>query len=497
MYRPTRSLGVDDLLQLQSLLAYEQDKRTQHIEECQKSPSLVHLHPIYRTASPSEISAAALAERERLAQAIFNLKALRDEYRRERTRQIQSYLEEYRRQALIRAALQEEEERYYRQCIAAAIEQRRAAEAWDQYRQLQAIERRPDYSQYRSDQLADLLQQLFGNQTISVEREREEEARQDEDMMAEVWKCLNEQKQQYETPRSVFLTPKQDASESIPSTPEHASSPEESDEEEEEEMTDEAQTKVDAPPPLSDHVVTLQDLINQLASQPVLVDHQRVSPAQKLNQAVYSDEPKPSGIWQKDQPSKAEKPQVKIPENDKKIPYLPQHAFTEAEPTPTREYMTDSPLTEENQAFVDRIAAEQQEETKEDPKKKAVEDLDEISRQLKQSELVHRWQQVLSQPLTFTKQEEGTLLLTATTDHNRAFLGSEDELVRVMLKLDTVDSLGDESIRNYRRELVKKCQDMLDQLDHHKQAELQKAVSKSKSQEKKKRRRHRRNQKRH
>ncbi|KAG1222130.1 hypothetical protein G6F68_020731 [Rhizopus microsporus] len=90
--------------------------------------------------------------------------------------------------------------------------------------------------------------------------------------------------------------------------------------------------------------------------------------------------------------------------------------------------MTDSPLTEENQAFVDRIAAEQQEETKEDPKKKAVEDLDEISRQLKQSELVHRWQQVLSQPLTFTKQEEGTLLLTATTDHNRAFLGSEDEL---------------------------------------------------------------------
>lgn len=427
MYGQSKSLSIDDLFQLQSLLAYEQEERTKHIEACQNSPNVMHLNSIYRVASPSEISAAALAERQRLDQAIFNIRSLRDEYRRERTRQVQTYFNEYQRQALIRAALQEEEENYYRQCIAAAIEQRRAAQTWNDYLGRQKEEAN-DYSQYRSDQLAELLRQIFGEKQIEQPEDKDE----DDDTMAEVWKCLSEQRQE----------------------PESVSPPDTS----YEEMSNKAL------PPLSDHVVTLQDLVQKLASQPVLVDEQY----------DYSDEPKPSGSWQKTKPLKKEEVQ-RPKDEEKKKPFLPEHILTEAEPTPTKEFMTDSPLTEENQAFVNRIAAEQQHEM-EDPKKaSSLSILDEVNDQIKTGGIIARWKQVLSQPLTFTKQEE-TLLLMANTENNRAFLGAEDELVRLLLKLDTVESLGDQSIREYRRELVKECQNMLDQLDEYKQTELQKAV---------------------
>ncbi|ORE10586.1 hypothetical protein BCV72DRAFT_221311 [Rhizopus microsporus var. microsporus] len=526
MYRrnPTRTWSIDDILQLQSLLAYEQDKRAKHIEECQSSSNVVHLHPIYRSASPAEIAAAARGEKQRLEQALYNLRLLKEEYRRHRTRQIQAYLDEYRRQALIRAVLQEEEERYYRQCIAAALEQQRVNEAWNRYVQMntqqQEIERQLDeayrtgYSEYRAQQLAELLKHLFEQQYQEkdkeyklVEEDDDEKSNNDE-AMAEVWKFLSDQKQDSETPRSAFLTSEHSALEENQLTPETSLSHEASEEEEgyEDEVEEDKTLEDVAPdtshtqralPPLADHVVTLKDLVNQLASQPVLVGEQ-YNPAP--GKTFYCDEPKPSGIWEKGQPKKTEKPKVEIPEVKKK-PYLPEHVFTEAEPTPTSERMSVSPVDEEeeeerkNQRFVDEIAAEQQKETKsKDPQKsKTVQLLNEISKSLESetSDIVSRWQHVLNQPLTFSKQKEGTLLLTATTDANRAYLGSEDELMRAMLKLDTIESNGDESIRSYRRELVQKCQSMLDQLDSHKQAELQKALSASKNQDKKKRRKRR------
>lgn len=528
MYRrkPTRVLSIDDILQLQSLLAYEQDERTKHIEECQNSPDIVHLHTIYRSASPAEIAAAAKAEKQRLEQALYNLRLLKEQYRRQRARQIQAYLDEYRRQALIRAVLQEEEERYYRQCIAAALEQQRVNETWNRYVQMNAhqqeIERQLDeayrtgYSEYRAQQLAELLKHLFEQQYQERDRDenKQEEEEDDEDSsndeaMAEVWKFLSDQKQDSETSRSAFLTLDHSALEENLSTPEaslsHEASEEEEgyDDEEEEDNTpedvapDTSHTRR-ALPPLADHVVTLKDLVSQLASQPVLVGEQYSLAPEKT---FYCDEPKPSGIWEKDQSKKTEKPKVEIPE-DKKKPYLPEHVFTEAEPTPTSERMSVSPLEEEeekeekeNQRFVDEIAAEQQKQTKsKDPQRsKAIQQLDDISKSLESetSDLVGRWQHVLNQSLTFSKQKEGTLLLTATTEANRAYLGSEDELMRVMLKLDTIESNGDESIRNYRRKLVQKCQSMLDQLDSHKQAELQKALSATKNQEKKKKRKRR------
>jgi hypothetical protein len=50
-------------------------------------------------------------------------------------------------------------------------------------------------------------------------------------------------------------------------------------------------------------------------------------------------------------------------------------------------------------------------------------------------------------------------------------------LMKVMLKLDTVNRLGDDSIREERKKLVKKCESMLDDLDQFKQCQWEKAVT--------------------
>ncbi|KAI9256471.1 hypothetical protein BDA99DRAFT_516470 [Phascolomyces articulosus] len=64
--------------------------------------------------------------------------------------------------------------------------------------------------------------------------------------------------------------------------------------------------------------------------------------------------------------------------------------------------------------------------------------------------------------------------------------------MRNMLKLDTVQSNGDEGIRNERRALVKKAECMLEQMDEHKQIEWEMArrTSKQQQQHKKKKNRH-------
>lgn len=231
----------------------------------------------------------------------------------------------------------------------------------------------------------------------------------------------------------------------------------------------------------------LQDLIRRLASEPVLIGEQ---------QTIFSDEPKPSGIW-------AKKPHVKSPTlpplstqtEEKKAAFLPQHIFTDAEPTPTLENMPNTPLgqeeegEEDSQHFVDSVAAAQKNEVvPPDPKiTKMIEELESVSHQLQDddSELVKKWKKVLqggddsSQHLEFSNnQQKGTLVLNASTPFNRQFLGSEDELVRTLLRLDAIESLGDDSIRKQRKGLVKICESMLDKLDAYKQSEWEKAITK-------------------
>lgn len=62
-------------------------------------------------------------------------------------------------------------------------------------------------------------------------------------------------------------------------------------------------------------------------------------------------------------------------------------------------------------------------------------------------------------------------IISASTAENREFLGYEDQIVKILLKLDMIESDGDEHIRNERKTLVKRAEIMLDKLDEYKQKE--------------------------
>ncbi|KAI8967741.1 hypothetical protein BDF20DRAFT_898966 [Mycotypha africana] len=612
--KTNKTLTLDDFLQLQSLLNYEQEARDRHIQACYSPaeenaretilyPFVPHSHPLrLRHVSPQAAHQSRL-EKQRLEQATLNLKYLKDQYRRQRAAEIQAYVEAYRRQALIRAVQQEEEERYQRQCIAAALEQRRVNELWKRYmavkseeaaireqlkqqmllrqqqqqqqQQLAVLEKEKDdidmeeatsdeeegYSRYHSAQLADLLRHVFGQQ-VQQQRERLEEGNDvtyfadehvqdnepapmsDDDAMAmdEVWKYLSDQKKRDSeaAPSSnVGLSASRsldDDAETVSSSPSTATNMESLDDANTEasEMTAEEQQRQEelkALPPLQEHVVTLKDLISQLASEPVLVGEQYNAPSaaattEKPMMQQFSDEPKPSGIWVQEDENLRKKQQQEEEEQQQKKPmtandaattstaqdgpsstedknkeaekeeeegvFLPKQVITEAEPTPQLEQMPNTPVgTEEERP------SEQQKKVVDSRKMKVMEDLDKIEAELtsEDSDLHKRWKHVLdTKNLSFTKQSEGTLLLTASTDANRQFLGSEDELMRVMLKLDAIESNGDEEIRLRRRGLVKQCEHMLDCLDQLKQAQWEPEVT-HQQRKKRHRRRHKKNKK--
>ncbi|KAL7321308.1 hypothetical protein PS15m_001093 [Mucor circinelloides] len=71
--------------------------------------------------------------------------------------------------------------------------------------------------------------------------------------------------------------------------------------------------------------------------------------------------------------------------------------------------------------------------------------------------------------------------IPASTAENREFLGYEDQLVKILLKLDMIESDGDEHIRNERKALVKRAETMLDKLDEYKQKEWERVSCSSHS----------------
>ncbi|GAA5804606.1 hypothetical protein HPULCUR_010108 [Helicostylum pulchrum] len=733
-----KTLTLDDFIQLQALLNYEHAERDRHIWECQsnKEPAIYiqkatppPRYVQFRRDINAQASLQSSLERARLAEALMRLKWLKDQYRRQRALEVQLYLENYRRQALIRSVLEEEEERYYRQCIAAAVEKARIQlclqrfleskqqqqEEWNEqpaevyqqpieaYGQPVEAHEQPDeeheqsdeeheqsdeeygqpvegYDASRTERLENLLQYIFDHQNlreVGYEKQEPTEEEQAKDM-AQVWKFLSDQREnedndermssdeeyegeydddeedsedhaidddmddgmdeedaspppslveqlrylqqqhqqelqqhqqelkQYEQQEQQQLNQQQDErngqqqdeqqqlehlqqkqhekqhheqeqlqleqnqegqkpdqhqrqleqqqqqleqqkkqleqqqekqQEQQPSQEEESNqasqmkeqeTPQDTQPENEPENHHQKQQAIHKKqykhqqkkkkrkhkrrhqhkqhaassqdpnketefPPIQDHVVPLQKLIQRLASEPVLIGEQRTE---------FSDEPKPSGIWAKEVPAKKSPPRKQSPTLvpvSTKAAFLPQHIFTEAEPTPTLENMPNTPLgaqEEEEQEqegfehFVNTVAAEQKnEEVPTDPRKvKAYQELEKVADLLSdpESEIVKRWLFVLQggkdgkQRLDFSKQKEGTLLLSASTPFNRQFLGSEDELLRTMLRLDAVDSFGDASIREERKKLVKKCEDMLEDLDNYKQSQWEKAMIKNK-----------------
>ncbi|KAL9539137.1 hypothetical protein MBANPS3_010441, partial [Mucor bainieri] len=119
----------------------------------------------------------------------------------------------------------------------------------------------------------------------------------------------------------------------------------------------------------------------------------------------------------------------------------------------------------------------------EDPVKIAkFEALSRIEQELDQIRQQHE-DHVLHVPLDFSLDGRSASpdTIPASTAENREFLGYEDQIVKILLKLDMIESDGDEHIRNERKALVKRAETMLDKLDEYKQKEWERVSCSSHS----------------
>ncbi|KAI7905629.1 uncharacterized protein BX663DRAFT_500386 [Cokeromyces recurvatus] len=122
---------------------------------------------------------------------------------------------------------------------------------------------------------------------------------------------------------------------------------------------------------------------------------------------------------------------------------------------------------------------------KEDPiKLSKFEMLGQIEQELDEIRQKHE-DHILQASLDFSPSEinrpHSPVTLNASTLENREFLGYEDMIMKLLLKLDTIESEGDEEIRNERKSLVKRAESMLERLDEYKQREWERASVSSNS----------------
>ncbi|KAF7722289.1 hypothetical protein EC973_003473 [Apophysomyces ossiformis] len=429
-------LALDDYLILQSLLREEQERQER-----------------------------VALERLRLQQALYNLKQLKERYRRERCRRIQHCLDAFRRQALIRQAQEDVE---YRQLIAAAVERQRMDDMWKQYQQQRLrIEREEEqfddeqgFRDFRAEQLGELLRLAFGKpcreQQKEVEKaevdvkdkaqeeeeekeEIEEEQTQDTQSIQDLWKYIVQQQQEKEEEEAKEQEQEYarsiDRSEEIPRSsflaPEH-------------EKLQEA-TLRNRQPSLHDQTTPLKNLVDELVRAPVNVGDQS---------ETWSDN---NAVEQSTEEEGNEEEEEGDVEEEATMPttapmFVPQEIITEAEPTPIQEHDVSMDYMDPYKA--EKLAA-----------------LHDIQKQL--DDIQERKEAaILSSSLSFQPTEKPRpLVLPATTKNNRAYLGYEDEIMQVLLKLDAIESGGDRDVRQVRKQLVKQAETMLERLDDHKQQE--------------------------
>ncbi|ORX51683.1 hypothetical protein DM01DRAFT_1375399 [Hesseltinella vesiculosa] len=107
------------------------------------------------------------------------------------------------------------------------------------------------------------------------------------------------------------------------------------------------------------------------------------------------------------------------------------------------------------------------------PNDQRVVELNKIEQQLDRLER-ETHQLALQTPLEFQVNDQGHLFLDGNTHNNRLFLKYEDDITRLMLQLDNILSDGNPVIRTRRRTIVQKAEHLLDQLDRHRQQEWEK-----------------------
>ncbi|KAJ2961693.1 hypothetical protein NQZ79_g3066 [Umbelopsis isabellina] len=145
--------------------------------------------------------------------------------------------------------------------------------------------------------------------------------------------------------------------------------------------------------------------------------------------------------------------------------FIPQTVLTEAEPTPASE-MSPATLGDELSP-ADELSSSDQDTIDRAEKLTQLAKLESIERKLKDIQATHQ-----SQPLGPLTIDKALKTLPATTKANKEFLRREEELVQLLLQLDSIESFGLDEIRQRRKDAVHTAEKLLQSLDDYKSTSL-------------------------
>ncbi|RUS16914.1 hypothetical protein BC937DRAFT_90657 [Endogone sp. FLAS-F59071] len=440
------NVDLDDYLQVQLLLQREQDRRRHLIEE------------EYERRRLEEEYRARLEEQRRLELALRRLQYCHQESQRQRDLTARETREKQReRRRLLAQAIAEDE---YRRRVAAAIEQRRQAEATKRYREeLLRVQHEQEeaakYEEQRRRQLAKLLRHVFGHQVESDEEEegegsskglsKTEERASWEDYLDADEPLEEQMKEEQKKPQPITSKqgipikisvhdattskPVHDATTSKPVHDATTSKPVH-------DATTSKQLPIRQPSEIKNHVVTLQDLLQELLTT-------------VPTPSTFDTQPDSDNIPAA--PTLSESAAPALSKSATLASALPESAAPALSESTT-------PALSESAVRAKQVLG-------------SLRNLSSLEARLSTIQSQHE-SRILSRPLSF--HSDGRL---SPVSDNRGFMEYEHELMQIILALDRVESFDEDAVREKRKGLVKRAEGLLSEIDDYKKKEWEKASS--------------------
>ncbi|CAM0140095.1 hypothetical protein VKS41_005743 [Umbelopsis sp. WA50703] len=438
-----RSMSQRDYDHLQQLIEREKQRREEKLRE--------ELQQQY-----------ALQEQKRLELALYRLAYLQARERQQREERIQRAIQAYRQKQLIRAV----EEQMYRQKIDEALEQQQQElmrRRYLQHLRAQLAQRRQDsprpvlyqsepcFDDYKNQHMCQVLRHVFGEEPEKQEIMEDDgdpdwvDEKDEEQALESLWDRMTlasddeedvepSSSYQQQQQRSIGLDDRTTPSAPglpVSSSPSAATSKQtqadtnmeeylEDDQREEEEQEEEALAAL------------LQQLVQKRQDERLEQDLEN-EPQRELVTPLKEQNATPLGG------------------------FIPQTVMTEAEPTPASEL---SPAT---LGTPDEALPSSDQSVDETDRLAQLAKLESIEKKLQDIQATHQ-----SQPLGPLTVDKATKTLPATTKANKEFLKREEELVQLLLQLDSIESFGIDEIRQRRKDAVHTAEKLLESLDDYK-----------------------------
>ncbi|ORZ21173.1 hypothetical protein BCR42DRAFT_406979 [Absidia repens] len=164
------------------------------------------------------------------------------------------------------------------------------------------------------------------------------------------------------------------------------------------------------------------------------------------------------------------------PVEKKSVPQPPKKATPPPVPTKTTPLTSEKKDQKQHQLREEDVGGNKE-------RREKLEKLATIEQKLDQLATDNHAEGTTHLPLQYQVNDQGGLILDGNTHNNHKFLMMEDDIIRCMLQLDQILSDGDPVVRDQRRKIVKKAENLLEPLDQHKQAEWNKETKRRQQQQ--------------